>query len=52
MLFINGSMTENTTKGDLDHAAILNRSEDKGCFSVWEKITKNHQTLVIQKILQ
>ncbi|NFI07589.1 oleate hydratase [Clostridium botulinum] len=40
VLFINGSMTENTTKGDLDHAAILNRSEDKGCFSVWEKITK------------
>ncbi|APQ77688.1 oleate hydratase [Clostridium botulinum] len=40
VLFINGSMTENTTKGDLDHAAVLNRSEDKGCFSVWEKITK------------
>ena len=40
VLFTNGSMTENTTKGDLDHAAILNRSEDKGCFSVWEKIAK------------
>lgn len=40
VLFTNGSMTENTTKGDIDHAAILNRSEDKGCFSVWEKIAK------------
>lgn len=40
VLFTNGSMTQNTTKGDLDHPAILNRSEDKGCFSVWEKIAK------------
>lgn len=40
VLFTNGSMTENTTRGDLDHPAIINRSEDKGCFSVWEKIAK------------
>lgn len=40
VLFTNGSMTENTTRGDLEHPAILNRSEDKGCFSVWEKIAK------------
>lgn len=40
VLFTNGSMTENTTKGDLNHPVILNRSEDKGCFSVWEKISK------------
>lgn len=40
VLFTNGSMTENTTRGDIDHAAIINRSEDKGCFSVWEKIAK------------
>ncbi|MDT8719757.1 oleate hydratase [Clostridium sp. 19966] len=40
VLFTNGSMTENTTKGDLDHPAVLNRSEDKGCFNVWEKIAK------------
>lgn len=40
VLFTNGSMTQNTTKGDMDHPAILNRSEDKGCFSVWEKIAK------------
>lgn len=40
VLFTNGSMTENTTKGDLNHPAILNRSEDKGCFSVWKKLAK------------
>lgn len=40
VLFTNGSMTENTTKGDMDHAAVINRSDDKGCFSVWEKIAK------------
>ncbi|WP_243109927.1 oleate hydratase [Clostridium sp. E02] len=40
VLFTNGSMTANTTIGDLDHPAILNRSEDKGCFSVWEKLAK------------
>lgn len=40
VLFTNGSMTENTTKGDKTHAAVLNRSEDKGCFSVWGKIAK------------
>lgn len=40
VLFTNGSMTQNTTRGDLDHPAVLNRSEDKGCFSVWEKIAK------------
>ncbi|MBE5985771.1 MAG: oleate hydratase, partial [Paenibacillaceae bacterium] len=38
VLFTNGSMTENTTRGDLNHPAVLNRSEDKGCFSVWKKI--------------
>ncbi len=40
VLFTNGSMTENTTRGDMDHPALLNRSEDKGCFSVWEKLSK------------
>lgn len=40
VLFTNGSMTQNTTRGDIDHPAILNRSEDKGCFSVWGKIAK------------
>lgn len=40
VLFTNGSMTQNTTRGDLDHPAVLNRSEEKGCFSVWEKLAK------------
>jgi oleate hydratase len=40
VLFTNGSMTQNTTRGDLNHPAVLNRSEEKGCFSVWEKLAK------------
>lgn len=43
VLFTNGSMTENTTRGDLDHAALINRSSDKGCFSVWEKLAKKSE---------
>lgn len=38
VMFTNGSMTQNTTRGSLHEPAILNRSTDKGCFSVWEKI--------------
>ncbi len=40
VLFTNGSMTQNTTRGDMNHPAPLNRSDDKGCFSVWEKVAK------------
>jgi len=40
VLFTNGSMTQNTTRGDLNTSAPLDRSENKGCFSVWEKIAK------------
>ncbi len=40
VLFTNGSMTENTTRGDFNHPAVINRSEEKGCFSVWEKIAR------------
>jgi oleate hydratase len=40
VLFTNGSMTQNTERGDLNTPAPLNRSKDKGCFSVWEKIAK------------
>lgn len=43
VLFTNGSMTQNTTRGDLDHPAVLNRSEDKGCFSVWERLAKKSE---------
>lgn len=40
VLFTNGSMTENTTRGDLNTPAVINTSDDKGCFSVWEKLAK------------
>jgi len=43
VLFTNGSMTENTTRGDLDHPAVINTSDDKGCFSVWQKIAKKSE---------
>lgn len=39
VLVTNGSMTENSTRGDLDHPAILNRSvKERGCWSLWEKL--------------
>ncbi len=38
VLFTNGSMTQNTTRGDYNTPAVINRSSDKGCFSVWEKL--------------
>jgi oleate hydratase len=38
--FTNGSMTQNTTYGDLNTAAILDEKEDKGVFSLWEKIVE------------
>ncbi|GAB78160.1 oleate hydratase [Austwickia chelonae] len=38
VLFTNGSMTQNSTYGDLDHPAVIDRSDDKGCFSVWQKM--------------
>ncbi|NMM63951.1 oleate hydratase [Clostridium sp. P21] len=43
VLFTNGSMTQNTTRGDIDHPAVLNRSGNKGCFSVWEKLARKSQ---------
>jgi oleate hydratase len=43
VMFTNGSMTENTTRGSLHEPAVLNRSEDKGCFSVWEKLSKKSE---------
>lgn len=39
VMVTNGSMTENSTLGDLDHAAVLNRSvTERGCWSLWEKL--------------
>ncbi|WP_195429818.1 oleate hydratase [Clostridium sp. D46t1_190503_E9] len=43
VLFTNGSMTENTTRGDLDNPAALNTSDDKGCFSVWQKLSRKSE---------
>lgn len=43
VLFTNGSMTENTTRGDLNTPAVINTSDDKGCFSVWEKLAKKSE---------
>lgn len=40
VLFTNGSMTQNTTRGDYNTPAKINTSDDKGCFSVWEKLAK------------
>ncbi|WP_405114860.1 oleate hydratase [Paenibacillus sp. FSL K6-1217] len=39
VMVTNGSMTENSTLGDLDHPAVLNRSvNDSGCWSLWGKL--------------
>jgi oleate hydratase len=39
VLFTNGSMTENSTRGDLNTPAGINRSvSERGCWSLWEKI--------------
>ncbi|MEK3759151.1 oleate hydratase [Paenibacillus sp. FSL R7-0337] len=39
VMVTNGSMTENSTVGDLDHPAVLNRSvTERGCWSLWGKL--------------
>ncbi len=39
VLVTNGSMTENSSKGDLNHPAVINRSvTERGCWSLWEKL--------------
>lgn len=39
VFFTNGSMTQNTTIGDTATVATLDRdTQDRGCFSVWEKL--------------
>ncbi|WP_178024507.1 oleate hydratase [uncultured Paenibacillus sp.] len=39
VMVTNGSMTENSAKGDLNRPAVLNRSVDeRGCWSLWEKL--------------
>ncbi|MFC6649891.1 MULTISPECIES: oleate hydratase [Paenibacillus] len=39
IMVTNGSMTENSTVGDLNHPAVLNRSvTERGCWSLWGKL--------------
>ena len=39
VMVTNGSMTENSSVGDLDHPAVLNRSvTERGCWSLWGKL--------------
>jgi oleate hydratase len=39
--FTNGSMTQNSTQGNLQQVAVLNRdTKQRGCFTVWEKLAK------------
>lgn len=39
VMVTNGSMTENSTVGDLNHPAVLNRSvTERGCWSLWGKL--------------
>lgn len=39
VMVTNGSMTENSTLGDMDRPAVLNRSvTERGCWSLWEKL--------------
>jgi len=39
--FTNGSMTQNSTRGSMTEAPIMNIDEkNRGCFTLWEKIAK------------
>ena len=39
--FTNGSMTQNSTRGSMTQAPVMNLdTENRGCFSLWEKIAK------------
>lgn len=39
VMVTNGSMTENSTVGDLNHPAVLNQSvTERGCWSLWGKL--------------
>jgi oleate hydratase len=39
VFFTNGSMTENSTLGDTDHAPVLDRSEG-ACWALWKKVAQ------------
>lgn len=39
--FTNGSMTQNSTQGNMKEVAVMNTdTEHRGCFTVWEKLAK------------
>ena len=39
--FTNGSMTQNSTRGSMTTAPVMNKSlTERGCFTLWEKIAK------------
>lgn len=41
VFFTNGSMTQNSTRGSMTEAPVMNRdTENKGCFTLWEKLAK------------
>jgi len=45
VFFTNGSLTQNATTGDTNTIAKMNRdTEDRGCFTLWEKLAfKDHK---------
>ena len=43
VFFTNGSMTENSTLGDMDTAPVLDRSEG-ACWSLWKKLAKKDES--------
>lgn len=39
VLFTNGSMTQNSTRGSMTKAPVMNMdTKDRGCFTLWEKL--------------
>ncbi|MEN8906827.1 MAG: oleate hydratase [Clostridiales bacterium] len=41
VFFTNGSMTENSTIGNMHTPAVINKSQsERGCWSLWEKVAK------------
>lgn len=41
VFFTNGSMTQNSTRGSMTEAPVMNKDkENRGCFTLWEKIAE------------
>ena len=44
VFFTNGSMTQNSTRGSMHEAPVMNKdTENRGCFTLWEKIAKKSE---------